>query len=364
MSSQSTDAWAAQLVDRARARTGLSDLGHPSYLRFLEASLADVRKNGNLTRFGRFGYAQNVIRCTAVRLRVVEVLKQHPEILDIPASEPIFITGLYRSGTTLLHRLLASSPELQAPLFWELVGVGSDATPAKKLRQARWIRRIHRFLSPGFEDAHEILADDTEECFHLFEHCAPTTPFWATAAQDHAWWMIDSAQHDDMVAAYQFFKEQLQVLAWRHPKRGRLVLKWPFHLWNLAALDQVFPDARVMVCRRDADAAGFESTVASICSLASHGLRPFTGPLDKSRHGEFWWRYCLEGIDRLERERNRFGDRLRTVRFGELCDEPARIAGELAAWAGVAAPPRTQVQVLEKRRRQHSYSAADFGLPK
>lgn len=71
------------------------------------------------------------------RLRIVDDLKRFPEIRDIQIPAPIFIVGLPRTGSTLLHScmlpiytfslfpylllvVLAQDPNLRAPLLWEM----------------------------------------------------------------------------------------------------------------------------------------------------------------------------------------------------------------------------------------------------
>ena len=54
------------------------------------------------------------------RLLLVETMKRRPEIFQRPLLFPIIITGLARSGTTLLHRMLALDPSRRGVPSWEL----------------------------------------------------------------------------------------------------------------------------------------------------------------------------------------------------------------------------------------------------
>ena len=53
------------------------------------------------------------------RLRIEDLLKRHPEILEVPIDRPIFIAGLPRSGTTHLVNLLAEDRRRRALPYWE-----------------------------------------------------------------------------------------------------------------------------------------------------------------------------------------------------------------------------------------------------
>src|ERR1700691_6541945 len=55
------------------------------------------------------------------RLRMVDLWKKEPALLRQPVHAPIVVTRLRRSGTTLLHELLACDPDNRPPLLWELL---------------------------------------------------------------------------------------------------------------------------------------------------------------------------------------------------------------------------------------------------
>lgn len=358
--------WTARVLAGVRP---LDELGFDRedaarYVQAVDHALSDVAAHGEISRFGRRAYPSYVRRCVLERRRLFEVVRKHPEIEQIELRRPVFIAGLYRSGTTLLQRLLASSDDATAPLFWELRGVASAASPASKRRAAKWSRRIHRVLSPGFESAHEIRFDDPEECFHLFELSAATSPYWMTAAQDHADWLLEKAQRTLIADAYRCLRLQYQTLAWwrmHHGERiGRdvtWIFKWPYHSWHLDALATEFEDARIVVCRRDLDA-----TVASTCSLAWHGLRAFCSHIDKPRLGRFWQRMCRVGAERLDASCGRLGSAVTAVDFRDLCAEENAVAAAVAERLGLAPPKVRVVRKVAARRPAHRYEPSDFGL--
>ena len=357
--------WTARaLGDATFADLGMDEAEGERYVEALDHALRDVAHHGALGWIGRRAYPSYVAHCVEQRRRLLDLVRSNPEIRQIELSRPVFIVGLYRSGTTLLQRLLASSPDATAPHFWELRGVASDASPASKMRGARWSRRLHRVLSPGFESAHEIRFDDPEECFHLFELSAATSPYWMTAAQDHADWLLEDAQRPLIADAYRFLRLQYQTLAWWRQRAGNPVgenttwiYKWPYHSWHLDALATEFGDARFVVCRRDLDA-----TVASTCSLAWHGLRAFCSEIDKPRLGRFWSRMCRVGTERLDASCDRLRSRILEVDFRDLCEDEDAVAARTAAFVGITAPPPRAVRRVADRRPTHRYRPSDFGL--
>jgi hypothetical protein len=52
------------------------------------------------------------------RLRIAADRKAYPEIAAAKIERPIFVSGFARSGTTLLHALLAEDPDSLAPSAW------------------------------------------------------------------------------------------------------------------------------------------------------------------------------------------------------------------------------------------------------
>ena len=63
----------------------------------------------------------DMVRFLINLLRFHEEERREPGILRQPIERPIFITGLPRSGTTFLHRLMLEDPDNRAPLVWQTI---------------------------------------------------------------------------------------------------------------------------------------------------------------------------------------------------------------------------------------------------
>jgi len=75
---------------------------------------------------------------------------EHPEIRDVPIERPVFILGFPRTGTTLLHNLLAQDPAARPPALRRPVPPGylrrlnfSIRSPSRA-RPSPWRRRYSR----------------------------------------------------------------------------------------------------------------------------------------------------------------------------------------------------------------------------
>jgi Sulfotransferase family len=69
----------------------------------------------------------HMVRSASNRLKVEDLIRRHPEILDLEMPRPIIISGLPRSGTTHLVNLLATHPDLRSMPLWE----GNEVIPAQ-----------------------------------------------------------------------------------------------------------------------------------------------------------------------------------------------------------------------------------------
>ena len=314
------------LLETACRKTNLDDWGDPWFQEALTAILDSVNQEGKLTFFGRFTIRQFLIENLCSRLRVIEVLKRFPEIQQQKIQKPIVITGWYRTGTTHLHNLIASHPNVRAPLFWELrhpcPTVNPRTTdPKRQIRKVQLASKIHSYLVPGFSNVHPLEAEKPEECLHLFDKaCAGTTPFFISEAKSFAWWLLDHGlQH-----GYDFYKIQLQLLNWLRPGQ-RWVLKWPYHLWHLDTLMKTFPDATIIHLHRNPGEA-----IPSVCNLAALARSSFCESIDNEALGNFWLDYYETGLARgfaarEEADANQVID----IRFPDLKKNPLSVIDQI-----------------------------------
>ncbi|MGD9301038.1 MAG: sulfotransferase [Desulfobacterales bacterium] len=354
------------LLEKATRQTQLQDWGHPSAREAFEALLDSVDREGMLTYFGKFTLRQFLIRKLGNRLRLVETLKRFPEIKHQQIRRPIFITGWYRSGTTYLHNLLATHPQLRAPLYWELMHPCPAADPRKiKPRElifkTNLATRIHRYLAPGFTRAHAMPAEKPEECLHLFENAGMgTTAFFITEAKSFAWWLLDHEIH----SGYRFYEYQLKLLNWLRPG-ARWLLKWPYHLWHLDVLIETFPEAAIIHIHRDPREA-----IPSVCSLATLARKPFCKSVDKKALGQFWTDYNQAGLKRGLGSRAKAGpNQIIDVGYNDLTSDPAAVLGRILEAvnlkpddARLRALPIGRKERQEKIQARHLYNLSQFGL--
>jgi hypothetical protein len=305
----------------------------------------------------------------ANRLRVQRQLTRHPEILEQPVHSPLIVTGLPRTGTTLLQRLLSLDPDARPLLTWEAMWPApiSPRRPGREDARIRHTRRLvwlaRRFL-PGIDRIHPLEPEGPEECTRLLD----SSFRWAYFAVENrlpgyaAW--LESEGPDVMVPAYHWYATQLQVLQSQRPSAGRWVLKSPAHLGILSPLLRVIPQARIVVTVRDP-----RETVASACSLFALLYGTTAADARTSRIGPgvaaSLARALTRGLETAAGE----PERIRVVRYEDLVRHPVETlrgihagfgipfpdALEAAARAWLAAHPQGHLGV-------HQYDLASYGL--
>jgi Sulfotransferase family len=270
---------AADLVSRARRRSGLADFGEPAFADALEMLLRSCRDEADLSLFGRFALRWDSIRFLSNLLRLRAEETRAPGILAQPIERPILITGLPRSGTTFLHRLLAEDPANLVPRVWQLI----HPYPATKTGADRRLQRVARqlrlfaMLAPEFHRLHPIVANSPQECSEITAHVFASLRFDTTyRIPSYRRWLDQTGHHE----AYRFHRRFLQHLQHQSDGGGRWVLKCPDHIFALTAIREVYPDARLVFVHRDPLAV-----LLSVARLTGVLRRPFARRIDKIEIG-------------------------------------------------------------------------------
>jgi hypothetical protein len=244
---------ADSLVAEARERTGgLEDFGSGPFVEPLRVFVDSLRDDAMLNPTGVY-IAKNVAMGHIVnRLNYVNDRKRYPEIAQQKIVKPVFIIGFPRTGTTILHDILAQDPVNRAPLTWEVMFPSPPPRTATFETDARIAVCEDSFVGvraaiPQFKAMHPMGAQLSQECVTLMGEamCTPLfhNQFRVNAYQD---WVDLEA---DWSHVYDFHHKQLQHLQSGH-MLDRWVLKTGAHMWGLEHLLETYPDARIVFTQR------------------------------------------------------------------------------------------------------------------
>jgi len=242
----------ATLVARAVRRTGLSDFGDPPLDPALEILARSLENEADLHPVGRFLVSSHLTELLTLRLRLIEAWKRAPDAITAARiSRPLVITGMPRSGSTLLHELLAADCGNRAPLVWEVMDpvappgarIGSDPRMRRAARRLWWFRQ----LAPDADAVHPFRADSPQECEAIHSYTFQSEEFLSVySVPSYEAWLRTA----DFGPVYAWQKRFLQHLQGEGPAL-RWVLKSPDHAHSLAAMFQVFPDAVIVQTHRE-----------------------------------------------------------------------------------------------------------------
>jgi hypothetical protein len=251
------------LIDAAVEEARLDDFGDDSFIEPLDRWLAalitesdlDPDKVRNLLAAKRYNI--DVQRMLVNRLRYVDDLKRHPEILDEEIKDPVIIVGLPRTGSTVLHRLMCRDPQAQFLTYWRnaypapLPGWRRDA-PDERIELVRTQLELAEQYLPAITQRHAFSIDEPEE-----EHILFGMTFRSELANG---WPYNTPKFMSWAAAqpaqevYDFFLAMLKYLQWQDgptSDRGPWFLKGTMHIGAFDAFCRTFPTATIVHTHRN-----------------------------------------------------------------------------------------------------------------
>ena len=357
------------LIRVARRRTGLDDFGDVDLTEPLHRFLGACVDEARLSLVGRVATHWDVVRflCNLLQFRAAE--RARPEILAEPIAQPIFITGLPRSGTTFLHRMMLEDPANRGPLVYETIYPFTPPPGQRDRRAKRVAGKLHAFetLAPEFRGLHPLEATSPQECSEITAHVFRSLRFDSNyrIPSYRSWLESDPRGH---VPAYRFhrrFLQHLQHQAGSEP-RPRWVLKCPDHLFALEAIRAVYPDAGLVFVHRDP-----VKVLLSVAHLTEVLRRPFSRELDPKQIGREETARWLEGMRRMIATGDEAGlnEPVCHVHYLDLVSDPVATVEQVYGHFGLALPTAAMHRMEQLVAGQpnggygaHAYRFEDHGL--
>ena len=345
------------LVDEAVRRTGLGDFGGDSWREGFEIFVEALNAEARLNLVGRVLARSDILNWLENLLLLADTRKRHVAIGGVSIERPIFITGLPRTGTSILHELLGRDPAHRVPLAWEVrhpcpppqaASYASDPRIARADEEVRFWAQV----VPEYDRMHELGGRIPVECIQITAHEFRSDELSGRhVVPSYAAWLAGA----DLEPAYAFHRRMLQHLGWQAPGE-RWVLKAPSHMAGLGALFAVYPDACIVQTHRDplVVMASVASVLYSTAWVRSDAVdaeqvrRWFTGETCRA---------LLDGADAIRDggavDPTRFCD----VRYADLMDDPfgslASVYEHFDLDFGAEAERRMRAYLFEKAKGRH-----------
>ena len=303
----------------------------------------------------------------------------YPQHMDQVVEQPIFIVGNFRSGTTLLHRLLAKDPRFTGMKTWEIF-VAPSLVQRKLIR---WMMKINRMIGnpiekviKRFEKAlkeysymHHTALNEIEEDGHIFLHTWSTYNLFAffpfpELVRNYIYYDEDVPEEQrDLDMAY--YQEVLKRHVYAN-KGKQYISKSPSFSPKVRTLHKQFPDAKFINLVR----SPLRVIPSSISMFSNHWQTygepdaeyPQPGPDVMREQAKHWYLYPHQYLKKLP------ANQYVMVRYQDLVADPQKTIENIYQRFGIEMNEDYQrILHLESEKAKqfkskHHYTLGKMGL--
>lgn len=252
----------------ARAETvergGRSEQDVADFRERLARLIASLEAEADLNPLGRAMAWGQLSRVVKNRLAFGALWLERPELLETTLAPPIIVIGHMRSGTTRIHTLLAADPAHSHTRYCDAYHPVPARFGMNRVKAGLELAMLG-LLNPWMQSIHPMAPAAVEEELA-----------WISAALHHS--IYESQWHIPGYSAWSegrdplpIYRELRRILQTDAVHRGLAdrprVLKVPAFAEDLATLLALFPDARLVIARRE-----HEAVLKSAISLAANQM--------------------------------------------------------------------------------------------
>lgn len=360
----STKLDAQKLIDSSVKKTRLSDFGDTELFHRLQLLCDSINEEANLHPFGTLICKERLKAVLVNRLLAVQYLKENPLVKQEKINAPIVITGLQRTGTTYLQRILSVDPQHRALLSWEALNPipsNDKYDREKRIKKARFSQQFLKYIAPDFFKIHPVEFDSPEEEILLNDMCLLSAiPEATMQVPSFAHWV----ENQDHVVAYAWMKNILKILQFQQENK-RWILKTPQHLEYMDAVAIQFPDSIIIHTHRNP-----LECVPSFFSMVYHSRRVFSQNVDPKLCADHWLRKNVYMLEKMIDFRNRHPEfSVIDIYYDQLVKDPLAVLRQI--YEQLDRPIDSELQQLflnsmkqHKKNKYgiHRYNIEDFGM--
>lgn len=359
---------ADSIIAKAKAKADFSG-SIPKAEEGLRQLVYSINRDGKPNPFGSLAIKGLLGRLLYGRYKIEQEMAKNPWIEEQKIKEPLFIIGMPRTGTSILHAILHKDPAHRSPLAWECLLPYPAATPDNFMDndQLKTVRKEFDQLFklvPDFKRKHYMEADEPQECLGIT--ALDFNSFMFSTQLHMGSYMNWFANESDMLGTMRFHKRFLQYIQSGGVKGDRWLLKTPVHLLRLPELFEVYPDARIVMTHR-----GPVDIVCSTSSLVSSVRTLYSDREDPHKTGreqsELWSSY-FERFVKARKELNK-EDQIIDLKFEDFLKDQTSIVEQIYdrfGWQISDEAGRNFKTFLAENPKdkhgKHEYSLDTFGL--
>ena len=337
-------------------------LGEDDYTEPLNILVESANKNNKFNLFGSIAFENQLKDRLKVRREIYKLTKK--ESLPAPA-DPIFVTGLPRSGTTFLFNLLSLDHNHRSPMYWEIM---NPLPLVKTTHQQKWRQnkiniqlKLARTIIPKLRAMHHIRGETPEECMLIATMNIRSIVYLCMANVPEYTEYLKNCSFESVFLWHKRFFQVLELTG--RPKRW--LLKDPSHIGHIPEILSTYPKAKFINIHRDP----IES-IGSFCSLIKNVRLGFTKSVNREHIGEmvidFWKDKLYKG---MENKRSLHSDQIANISYSQFIKNPIGLLKEAYTKIGLDMDIKTENDMEEYlirqknlKKQKHIYSLEEFGL--
>jgi len=348
------------------ASGGLTDFGPDHYRAGLQRLLDAIERNIAPTPDYFARLSSIIVSALVGRLWSQKGWREHPACLSQRIAAPLIVTGIPRTGTTALHKLLSMDPQFQGLNQWLI------STPMPRPPRASWAghpqfqaavqaQDMMFAAIPGLRENHEVNPDEVDECLILIAQDFVSNFFGSTLpVPSYDAWFLEQ----DERPAFARFADNLRLIGADDPQ-PRWLLKNPSHVLSIDAVLASFPDAIIVQTHRD-PAQAIPSAASLIGGFRQFMVGPGHDPRALGMREARLWKIAM---DRAIAARETHAERFFDVDFRRFNREPLSVVRDIYAFAGLTLGDEARMAMRDwiardarSRKPGHRYTPEQFGL--
>ena len=347
-----------KLLNTAYRHTQLRDLGPDFNMEAVEVLVQSINDEARLNAFGTLMIREKLIGQLENRLWATHWFKKYPEILDTEVLPIALITGVQRTGSTKMQRLLSALPGARPLMSWEALypaPIGSKEETSKRIARTKRNAKAVKWISPTFQSIHPIYYDRPEEDVLLLDvHFMSSSSEAIMHVPAYASWLTKQ----NPKPAYLYEEKLLKLLQWQQP--GEFwVLKSPHHLEYLDVFHDVFTNTKVIWTHRD-----IEQCIPSYLSMLYYGRRMFSDEVSLEEIKHHWVNKLSGMIDAGLDFREKHPERIKDIAFADFMSDEQQVIAEVANFLSINDGENDMFSKVKQDRyvSKHRYQLSDWSL--